>query len=103
MDVKHVQPEVKVLAQVTIGDRLLGILVGRSQHSDIHWGFYLASQPPDFPVFQHAQQLSLSLRRHLADLVEQERSAMCQFETTDAPFRRTRKRALLVPEYLAFH
>ncbi len=52
-------------------------------------------------LLQHAQQLHLRGRRHLADFVEKERAAIGQLEAALAPIGGARERALLVPEDLA--
>src|SRR5208283_5361443 len=103
VNVKHIQPEIQVLAQMPAGHRLLRVLVGCRKYAHVHRRFHLASQPSHLAVLQHAQQLRLRRRRHLPDFVQQQRSAVRQFETANPPLRRARERAPLMPENLALH
>ena len=76
MDVKYVQAEIQVLAQVSIGDGLLGVLIGGGEHAP-HVGSgvsTLAAEPPDFVIFQHAKLISPGWHPYiLADFVQQQR------------------------------
>ena len=65
--------------------------------------FRFAAQAAHFAVLQHAQQFGLRRRGHLADFIEQQRAAVGEFKTSDAPFRRARKSPALVAENLALH
>ncbi len=103
IDVEDIQPEIKILPQMAAADRLFGIFVRGREHAHIHRRLGLASQPADLAVFQHAQEFRLRRRRHLADLIEQQRPAVGQLEAPDAAFRRAGKRATLVSENFAFH
>ncbi len=103
VDVKHIQPEVKILPQLSAADGLLWIFVRGRKYPHVHRRFALASQPADFVVFQHAQKLRLRWRGHLADFVQQQRPAVRQFETADAPLCRPGERAAFVAEDFAFH
>ena len=60
-------------------------------------------QAADFVIFQHTQQLGLSLRGHFADFVQQQGAAVGEFEAADAAFGGAGERALLVAENFAFH
>ncbi len=102
LNVEDIQAIEKIIAQVSLGDRLLGNFVGRGQHANIDGGFALAAQAAQLAVFQHAQQLGLRGNRHLADLVQQQRAALSQLEAADAAFQRAGERALFVSEDLAF-
>src|SRR5262245_38786928 len=61
-----------------------------------------AAEPGDLAFLQRAQELPLRRRRQIADLVEQERSAVGQLEPADAASVRAGERAFLVTEELAF-
>jgi hypothetical protein len=58
------------------------------------------SEPLEYPVLQDSQQLRLQIERELADLVEKERGAVGELETSDLPAQRTGVRPLLAPEQL---
>jgi hypothetical protein len=55
---------------------------------------------PHDSVLQHAQQLGLKLQRHLADLIEEDRSAVGRAEKPVARTRRAGKGAALMAEHL---
>ena len=93
VNVKHVQPEIEILAQMPVGDGLLGILVRGRQHAHVHRRFHLAAEPPDFVILENAQQLRLRRRGHFADFVQQQRAAVGQLEAAEAALRGARKRA----------
>ena len=57
---------------------------------------------PERPLLQHAQELRLRGRRHLADFVEEQRAAVRQLERALPPRDGARERALLVAEQLGF-
>ena len=62
-------------------------------------------RPPNrrnFPFLENAQELHLRRRRHLGDLVEEERPVIGQFEAAGASIHGAGKRSLLVTEDLAF-
>ncbi len=60
----------------------------------------VAADRPVLAFLQHAQQLGLQERRHLADLVQHQRAAGRQFEQADAVGGGAGERALLVAEEL---
>ncbi len=103
MDVKHIQPEIQILAQLSLPHGMFRILVRGRQHPHIHGRFRFAPQTPHFAIFQYAQQLGLRRRGHFADFIEQQRPAVGQLEAPDAALRRAGKRAALVSENFAFH
>ena len=103
MNVKHVQAEIKILAQLAVGHGLLGFFVGRGEHAHVHRRFHFAAQAPHFVVLQHAQQFGLRRRGHFADFVEQQRAAVGQLEAADAPLGRAGEGAALMAENFALH
>ncbi len=70
-DIENVQAIKKVLAQLALGDCLLGNLVGGREHTHVYRCFHLTAQAAQLAVFQHAQQLGLRGCRHFADLIQQ--------------------------------
>src|SRR6266566_78090 len=103
VNVKNVQPEVEILPQLAVADGLLGIFVRCRNHAHVHGRFRFASQAAHLAVFEHAQELGLRGRGHLADFVEQKRSAVGQFEAADAALGRAGEGTALVTEDFAFH
>src|SRR5712664_266309 len=103
VDVKHIQPEIKILPQMAAADGLLGFFVCRRKNAHVHRCFTLASKPPHFAVFQNAQQLRLRRRGHFADFIQQQRSRIRKLEAPDAPLGRAREGPSLVAKNLALH
>ena len=60
-----------------------------------------AAEPAEAALLQHAQQLDLRRRRHLADLVEEQRAAVGQLEAALPAIGGAGEGALLVAEDLA--
>ena len=71
-----VQPEVQILAELTAIDRFLEVLVGGGNHPHIHFDGSRRPEPLDFLFLQDAQDLGLGLLAHVADFVEEDRSAI---------------------------
>ena len=71
MNVKHVQPEVEIAAQLAVSHRLLGVFVRGGENAHIHGRFHFAAEAPHFVIFQNAQKLRLRGRGHFADFVKQ--------------------------------
>ena len=88
-DVEDVEPVEKVGAQMPLAPRLAGIAIGGRQHAHVHILLGARAQPPELPLFQHAQQLGLRAGRHFAHLVQQQRAARGQLEAA-GPAARSR-------------
>jgi len=102
VNVKNVEPVIKIVAQLAASYRFLRHLVGGSQNTDIHCGFHLAAQPAQFAVFQHSQQLGLSGHGHLADFIQQQGPAFGQLKAPGAALQSSCESTLFVAEYFAF-
>ena len=63
---------------------------------------FVAANAREGPFLQEAQELDLCLHSQVADLVEEERAAVGGLGASDATADRTRERAFLVSEKLAF-
>src|SRR5436190_2627678 len=95
------EPEIQVFAEATLLDFFLEILVRGGDDADVYFDRPRGSEALDFAFLQHAQDLGLRLRAHVADFVEENRSAIRLFELADLLFRRAGERPLFVPEQLA--
>ena len=62
--------EEEVLSELTPGDELSKILVGRSDHPNIDCHGFPAAHTVDFLFLQDAQKFCLKERGHFADLIE---------------------------------
>ena len=96
----HVQPVQQVLAEETFLHAALEILVGGGDHAHVHLHRQLAADAIELALGQHAQQPGLQLRRHVADLVEEQRAAVGLLEAPAPQLRRAGERTLLVTEQL---
>jgi hypothetical protein len=98
-DREHAQAVEQVLAQLAVADghRRLDVARGDDAHVDRHVA--LAADAGHAAGLEHAQQPDLQLRRHLADLVEEERpadraleeAAMCALGAREAARARGRR------------
>src|SRR2546421_1691060 len=66
----------QVFTERAIRDGLLRILVRGREQTHINRNLLRAAETPHRALFKHAQKFSLQKRRHLCDLVEQERAAV---------------------------
>jgi hypothetical protein len=76
--------------------------VGRRQYPNVDLGGGRGAHPPDFAFLEDAQELGLHLDRNVADLVEEEGSALRGFEQPLVGCTCSRERTSLVAEQLAF-
>ena len=84
-DADDVDPVVEVLAELALLNRLRRVDICRGDQPHVHRLFLLPAEPADCSLLQHAQQLRLDARRHLGDLVEEQRARMCKLETARTP------------------
>jgi len=75
----RVDPEVEIFAQLAFTKRGLEVDVGRANQPEIDVDQSIAAMGR-YSRLQHAQELGLEVRRHLANLVEQQRADLRQFE-----------------------
>src|SRR6266404_300767 len=101
LDRKNAQTVEKILAETTLVDLLLQVPIGCSDDPNINFARARIPDPFKFLLLQYAQQLRLHRKRYLADLVEKQRAAVCQFEAARLVLDRAGKRPLHMPEELA--
>jgi len=99
-DREHGEAVHQVLAQDAVAGGRVRIAVGR--RDDAHVGPHLAvtADAHDAPGLEHAQQAHLHLRRHLGDLVEEQRTAGRALEAPCMLTVGAGEAALLVAEQL---
>ena len=88
---------------MSLTNGLSGISIRRREGTRIHRDLPSASHPAEASFVEHPQKLGLKLKRHLRDLVEEERPAIRELETTDPLLDRPRERASLMSEDLTLH
>src|SRR5688572_20348511 len=98
---EDVQPVEQILAQLPALDRLDRHDVGGGDDPHVDRLLGAPAEAPERPLLEYAQQLHLGRRRHLGDLVEEQRAVIRQLEAPFAAVGRAGERALLVPEDLA--
>src|SRR6516162_9883068 len=90
------QAVVQILAKMAVGDHRHQIPMGRSDEANVGLDRGHAAQTLEGLLLQYPQQLDLSLRRGLSDLVEQQRPALCQLQPARLARRRSREGPLFV-------
>ena len=95
-----VEAMVEVLAERALAHALLEVLVRGGDHPHVDLHLLVAADAIEAAVRQHAQQPRLQLRRHVADLVEEQRAALGLLEAAAALLLRAGERAALVAEQL---
>src|SRR5580704_2997155 len=96
-----VEAIVEILAQTLVGERLGNVDVGCGQNADVDFDDGAAAEAGELLILQHVQKFRLQKGRHLANFVEQNGSAVAQFEFTRFGVVCSREGALLVAEQFA--
>src|SRR5438105_2689162 len=99
-DRNYVEAIEEVLAELALVDHLLEIAVGGSDDPDVDGDRLGGADGTDLAALEGAQELDLEGRRHLADLVEQQRPARGLLEEPLLVRAGAREGALDVPEDL---
>ena len=101
-DVDHVEPVVEVLTEGPRLDLTLQVAVGRRDQAHVHAQALDAAHALEALILEDTQQLDLHVLGQFADLVQEERAAVRQFEAAGLAGHRAGERALLVAEQLTF-
>ena len=91
---------VQVLAERSLAHQRLEIAVRRGDHAGIDHNRTLAADAFELAFLQHAQQLGLHRRGHVADFVEKEGPAVRLLEFSEMPRGSAGERSALVSEQL---
>ena len=83
VDREDVQAIEQVLAKAAVGNPQLQVAMGRGDDAGVEMNRLRAAEPLELPLFEHAQQLDLDLRRQLADFIEEDRRLIGQLEAAD--------------------
>src|SRR5689334_18056510 len=75
-----VQPIIQVFAELTFFDQLFQVHVGSSNDADVDLDFLHSTQMHELAVLEHAQDLGLRIESHGADLIQEERAFVGNFE-----------------------
>src|SRR5687767_12945678 len=82
MDGEYVQTVIKVLAKAAVRDRLFEIFVGGRYKANIRFYRFRSAETFELALLKYAQKFDLRLQRKIADLVQKQRSAVGQFESS---------------------
>jgi hypothetical protein len=80
--VDDVDSIVEILAKPLVLDHLFELAVRRGDEADVDRHLALGADRPDLALLNRAQELGLERQRHLADLVEKQRSTARLLEQT---------------------
>ncbi len=83
-------------------DPLGKVGICRADDADIHADRFVGSDADDLAVFQNAKQLCLHCQRHVADFIEEQRPAVCMFESAEPVGSRAGIGTLNVAEKFVF-
>jgi hypothetical protein len=100
LDRNDVQAVVEVLAELARLHHRRQIAVGRRDQPHVDAQRARAAEPLELVLLEHAQDLGLRARAHVADFVEEQRAAVGLLEAADALLVGAGERALLVAEQL---
>ena len=101
-DGENVQAIVEILPKAALLHQVLQVLVGGGEDPDVDPDGVRAADPLKFALLQDAQQSHLGARRDLPDLVQEQGSAVRDFEDPAPLHGRSGECPLLVAEQFAF-
>ncbi len=90
LEADDVQAVEEVFAEAAFFDGLLQVDVGGGDDAHVHLDLLGSAEMHEAAVLQHAQDLGLHVHAHGADLVEEERAAVGDFEEASSWRRRRR-------------
>ena len=80
----HIEPVKQVLAEGAVFHPLLQVLVGGSNHTHIGFHRAMTAHPVEMAVAEDPQQPGLQVKRHVADLIEEQGAAIGLLEAAAA-------------------
>ena len=83
-DIDDVEAVVEVLAEASLGDGALEVLVGGGDDADVDLDVAAGAQAGELAILQDVQELGLQRQGHLADLVEEDGAAVGELELARA-------------------
>src|SRR5262245_42196548 len=76
----HVNAMEQILTQATGPNELVHVPVRGDDDANVDRDGAYAADPPELPVVEHLEELRLHPRRHVGELIEEERAAICELE-----------------------
>src|SRR4030095_15529592 len=99
---KNIQAVKQIFAKFLLLNHLSEVAIAGCDQTGIGVNSPCASQPLEFSLLEHTQQLGVQLDGNIPDLVEEYLAAVRQLEAADALCDGAGERAFLVTEQLAF-
>src|SRR5258708_7481968 len=96
----RVDPEIEVFAQLPVAEGCVEVDIRGADETEVDADDPIAADRPVLTLLDDAKQLGLQIRRHLADLVEQERAPLRHLEEALLVVLRAGERPLLVAKQL---
>ena len=100
---ENVQTVEQVFAELALRNQLFKIAASCSQKTNIGMKFFVAAHATKGTFLQKAQELYLCLHRQITNFVEEERTPVGGFSTTDTAIDSTRKGTLFVTKKFTFY
>ena len=100
VDADHVEAVEQVLTEFTRMHQGFQVLVGGRDDAHIHLDRRMPAHTVELAVSQHAQQASLGIGRHVADLIEEQRAAVRLFKASATQVGCPGERAFFMAEQL---
>ena len=97
---KYIKTVVQVFTELVFSYHLFEVLVGSSDHTHIGIDDLIRAHTVKLALLQHTQQLNLHLERHIANLIEEEGTALGHFKTAFTGSKSTGKSTLFVTKEL---
>ena len=102
VDRKHVDPIQKILAKLSVADRLSRVPIGRRQNTHAGGDYLIASDTGHGSGLEDPEQLDLQFHRHFGDLVQEQGSAVRSLDDPLVPPIGACEASALVTEQFGF-
>ncbi len=103
VDANHVEAMEQVLTELARMHQGFQVLVSRGDDAHINLDRCVTAHAVELAVRQYAQQASLGVGRHIADLIEEQRAAIRLFKASATQVGGAGERAFLMAEQLGLH
>ena len=101
-DHHHVEAVIQILPERFVADGGFQIVMRGGQHAHIHGNGFAAAEPLQAIFLQHAEQLHLRARRHVADFIQKNGAVIGLLKPADALAGGAGEGAALMAEQFAF-
>ncbi len=102
IDFNHAESKIQIAAKLSFRHRFLEITIRGGDHADVDFDGLIAADSFERMALEHAEELGLDGRAHLADFVEHQGSLMGRFKLADLTVGGAGEGASFVAEEFAF-